>query len=111
MTHASVTQIIDLMEGLRCSTLPLVCERVVEVQYRDWLLAPSLQKDGSFNRRKKPPGEETAESENDDAEGNVFFFFLLYILTVCFYLKLPLYSKKKRNNVYVMQRCELKQKC
>lgn len=66
--QANVTQIIDLMEGLRCSTLPLVCERVVEVQYRDWLLAPSLQKDGSFNRRKKPPGEETAESENDDAE-------------------------------------------
>lgn len=63
----SITQIVDLMEGLRCSTLPLACERIVEVQYRDWLLAPSLRKDGSFNQRKKSPGGETAESESDDS--------------------------------------------
>ncbi|KAI4887189.1 hypothetical protein NFI96_021293 [Prochilodus magdalenae] len=61
---ANITQIIDLMEGLRCSTLPLVCERVIEVQYRDWLLAPSLKKDGTFNQRK-PMSEETADSEDD----------------------------------------------
>ncbi|MCJ8736536.1 hypothetical protein PDJAM_G00013550 [Pangasius djambal] len=65
--QANITQIIDLMEGLRCSTLPLVCERIIEVQYRDWLLAPSLKKDGSFHRRKTSPGEETTESENDDS--------------------------------------------
>ncbi|GAA6084917.1 tRNA (adenine(58)-N(1))-methyltransferase, mitochondrial [Tachysurus ichikawai] len=64
--QANITQIIDLMEGLRCSTLPLVCERIIEVQHRDWLLAPSLKKDGSFNQRRKSPGEEATESENED---------------------------------------------
>lgn len=62
--QANITQIIELMEGLRCFALPLVCERVIEVQYRDWLLAPALRKDGSFNRQRKPPDEEAAESEN-----------------------------------------------
>lgn len=78
MMHRSITQIIDLMEGLRCSTLPLVCERIIEVQYRDWLLAPSFKKDGSFNQRKKPPGEETTESENDNSndegKGKTYLF-------------------------------------
>ncbi|TSS85067.1 tRNA (adenine(58)-N(1))-methyltransferase, mitochondrial [Bagarius yarrelli] len=66
--QANITQLIDLMEGLRCSTLPLACERIFEVQYRDWLLAPSLKKDGSFNQRRKSPEEEAAESENDNDE-------------------------------------------
>ncbi|KAF5904212.1 tRNA (adenine(58)-N(1))-methyltransferase, mitochondrial, partial [Clarias magur] len=65
--QANITQIVDVMEGLRCSTLPLVCERIIEVQYRDWLLVASLKKDGSFNQRKKSPGEEDAESENDES--------------------------------------------
>lgn len=68
MTCRSITQIIDLMEGLRCFALPLVCERIIEVQYRDWLLAPSLKKDGSFNQRKTSPGEETTESNNDEGK-------------------------------------------
>lgn len=76
MMYDSITQIIDLMEGLRCSTLPLVCERIIEVQYRDWLLAPSLKKDGSFNQRKDSPGEEATENENDDSndegKGNAY---------------------------------------
>ncbi|XP_076850692.1 tRNA (adenine(58)-N(1))-methyltransferase, mitochondrial [Brachyhypopomus gauderio] len=63
---ANITQVIDLVEGLRCSNLPLVCERVIEVQYRDWLLAPSLKKDGSFNKRKALI-EETIESQEDDS--------------------------------------------
>ncbi|XP_066527676.1 tRNA (adenine(58)-N(1))-methyltransferase, mitochondrial [Hoplias malabaricus] len=63
---ANITQIIDLMEGLRCSSLPLVCERIIEVQYRDWLLAPSVKKDGTFNQRK-PMSKESEDSENDDS--------------------------------------------
>ncbi|KAL7861510.1 hypothetical protein SRHO_G00129510 [Serrasalmus rhombeus] len=61
---ANVTQIIDLLEGLRCSSLPLVCERIIEVQYRDWLLGPSLKKDGTFNQRR-PMSEENVDSEED----------------------------------------------
>lgn len=86
--HDSITQIIDLMEGLRCSTLPLVCERIIEVQYRDWLLAPSLKKDGSFNQRQKSPGEENENDDsNDEEKGNTYLVlknipkcFLLFII-------------------------------
>ncbi|KAL7873758.1 hypothetical protein AOLI_G00128290 [Acnodon oligacanthus] len=60
---ANVTQIIDLLEGLRCSSLPLVCERIIEVQYRDWLLGPSLKKDGTFNQHR--PMSEENDSEED----------------------------------------------
>lgn len=67
--QANITQVIDQMEGLRCSALPLVCERIVEVQYRDWLVAPSLKKDGTFNRRKAPceDDDEFEPSENTEA--------------------------------------------
>ncbi|XP_030643321.1 tRNA (adenine(58)-N(1))-methyltransferase, mitochondrial [Chanos chanos] len=70
--QANVTQIIDLLEGLRCSTLPLACERIIEVQYRDWLLAPSLQKDGTFHTRKainnSVDEEEKDELSEDEQE-------------------------------------------
>ncbi|XP_026141543.1 tRNA (adenine(58)-N(1))-methyltransferase, mitochondrial [Carassius auratus] len=71
--QANITQVIDLMEGLRCSALPLVCERIVEVQYRDWLVGPSLKKDGTFNKRKAPiEDDEDEESEpNEDTKGGL----------------------------------------
>ncbi|XP_073683436.1 tRNA (adenine(58)-N(1))-methyltransferase, mitochondrial [Garra rufa] len=61
--QANITQVIDLLEGLRCSALPLVCERIVEVQYRNWLVGPSFKKDGTFNKRKAP-----CEDDDDDDE-------------------------------------------
>lgn len=60
------------MEGLRCSTLPLVCERIVEVQYRDWLVGPSLKKDGTFNKRKAPHEDDECEP-SEDTEGEFFY--------------------------------------
>ncbi len=69
----SITQVIDLMEGLRCSALPLVCERIVEVQYRDWLVGPALKKDGTFNKRKAPQDDDDEEREpNEDTKGEFF---------------------------------------
>lgn len=65
--QANITQVIDLMEGLRCSALPLVCERIVEVQYRDWLVGPSLKKDGTFNKRKAPHEDDECEPSKDTA--------------------------------------------
>lgn len=56
------------MEGLRCSALPLVCERIVEVQYRDWLVGPSLKKDGTFNKRKAPQDDD--DDDDDESEPN-----------------------------------------
>ncbi|KAF1375148.1 hypothetical protein PFLUV_G00236460 [Perca fluviatilis] len=51
---ANITQVIDLLEGLRCLALPLLCERIIEVPMRDWVVAPALQKDGSYCARKAP---------------------------------------------------------
>lgn len=71
MFGTSITQVIDLMEGLRCSALPLVCERIVEVQYRDWLVGPSLKKDGTFNRRKAPYEDDNESEPSEETEGKV----------------------------------------
>lgn len=71
---ANITQVIDLLEGLRCSALPLLCERVIEVQIRDWKLAPAVQKDGQFCTRKAPPsygGHEEDEEVSEDKEKEV----------------------------------------
>ncbi|KAL0969876.1 hypothetical protein UPYG_G00233670 [Umbra pygmaea] len=69
---ANITQVVDLLEGLRCSNLPLRCERIFEVQLRDWLLAAAIQKDGQFCRRKAPPSARSQEVEqkgqNDQSE-------------------------------------------
>lgn len=51
---ANITQVTDLLEGLRCLRLPLLRESIVEVPIRDWLVAPALQKDGRYCRRKDP---------------------------------------------------------
>lgn len=61
----SITQVIDLLEGLRCLALPLLCERIIEVPLRDWTVAPALQKDGSYCMRKAPvlPGEQQQREE------------------------------------------------
>uniref|UniRef100_A0A3B4HAL3 tRNA (adenine(58)-N(1))-methyltransferase n=1 Tax=Pundamilia nyererei TaxID=303518 RepID=A0A3B4HAL3_9CICH len=37
---ANITQVTDLLEGVRCSTLPLLCERVIELPLREWVVAP-----------------------------------------------------------------------
>ncbi|KAL2098470.1 hypothetical protein ACEWY4_004950 [Coilia grayii] len=68
---ANVTQVVDLLEGIRCSRVPLVYERIIEVQYRDWLLAPSIRKNGSFNSRRAPKekGLEEEDEEDDDPNG------------------------------------------
>ncbi|KAM3849555.1 tRNA (adenine(58)-N(1))-methyltransferase, mitochondrial [Diretmus argenteus] len=66
---ANITQVIDLLEGVRCSALPLLCERIIEVPLRDWLVAPALKKDGRFCERKAPPldGDQT---EKEKSEGD-----------------------------------------
>ncbi|MBN3324677.1 TR61B protein, partial [Atractosteus spatula] len=77
---ANITQVVDLLEGVRQSGLPLLCERVIEVTHRDWFLAPAIKKDGShaprvFPSRATDHGEEELGSEEESAscdqeEGN-----------------------------------------
>uniref|UniRef100_A0A3P9KGA9 tRNA (adenine(58)-N(1))-methyltransferase n=1 Tax=Oryzias latipes TaxID=8090 RepID=A0A3P9KGA9_ORYLA len=70
---ANITQVIDLLEGLRCCGLPVLCERVTEMPVRDWLVAPALQKDGQFHTRQAPPTEEDethTEAEDSANDGS-----------------------------------------
>ncbi|XP_053701790.1 tRNA (adenine(58)-N(1))-methyltransferase, mitochondrial isoform X1 [Synchiropus splendidus] len=72
---ANITQVIDLLEGIRCARLSLLCERIIEIPVRDWLVAPAIQKDGRFCSRKAPNlGEAQNEEEADDeAEESIFW--------------------------------------
>ncbi|KAM4042438.1 tRNA (adenine(58)-N(1))-methyltransferase, mitochondrial [Anomaloglossus baeobatrachus] len=68
---ANITQVIDLLEGIRTCDLPLLCEKVTQVGITDWLVAPSLRKDGSVSKRVEPQGNwssgtQTPEQEDDD---------------------------------------------
>lgn len=81
---ANITQVIDLLEGLRCSRLPLVCERIMELPSRDWLVAPAIQKDGRYCIRKAPITQENFRKddgalENDKKEQEEAFGSIPYI--------------------------------
>ncbi|XP_061114755.1 tRNA (adenine(58)-N(1))-methyltransferase, mitochondrial [Conger conger] len=61
---ANVTQVVDLLEGIRITGLPLRCERVLEVQFRDWLVAPAFQRrDGKRVNRVAPSQGDQEEEE------------------------------------------------
>uniref|UniRef100_A0A8C5MZQ8 tRNA (adenine(58)-N(1))-methyltransferase n=1 Tax=Leptobrachium leishanense TaxID=445787 RepID=A0A8C5MZQ8_9ANUR len=78
---ANITQVIDLLEGIRSCQLSMVCEKIVEVSWKDWLVAPSVRKDGSVSQRLKPENnvesfqegvtpDEHQESDRDDEESS-----------------------------------------
>ncbi|KAJ0062806.1 hypothetical protein NL108_008079, partial [Boleophthalmus pectinirostris] len=58
---ANITQVVDLLDALRCLRVPLLCERIMELPVRDWIVAPALQKDGTYCIRKSPTMEENSE--------------------------------------------------
>ncbi|XP_078398815.1 tRNA (adenine(58)-N(1))-methyltransferase, mitochondrial [Cetorhinus maximus] len=51
---ANITQVVDLLEGIRSSQLSLSCEKILEVIHKKWLVAPALRKDGSVAPRVEP---------------------------------------------------------
>uniref|UniRef100_A0A1A8EPA2 tRNA (adenine(58)-N(1))-methyltransferase n=1 Tax=Nothobranchius korthausae TaxID=1143690 RepID=A0A1A8EPA2_9TELE len=77
---ANITQVVELLEGLRCVALPLRCERIVEVPIRDWVVAPARQKDGQHCIRKAPildvdqsrEAETPDQTDSDDDLGSAF---------------------------------------
>lgn len=82
---ANITQVIDLLEGIRCLRLPLLCERIIDVPVRDWVVAPALQKDGSYCTRKAPildedqRGESKTDKEDMTTQGDPAFGSIPYI--------------------------------
>ncbi|XP_053568621.1 tRNA (adenine(58)-N(1))-methyltransferase, mitochondrial [Bombina bombina] len=61
---ANITQVIDLLEGIRSCQLPFVCEKIMEISVKEWIVAPSFRKDGSISQRVKPKWEVVSEAEN-----------------------------------------------
>ncbi|XP_061157090.1 tRNA (adenine(58)-N(1))-methyltransferase, mitochondrial isoform X3 [Syngnathus typhle] len=78
---ANITQVIDLLEGIRCTALPLLCERIFDIPTRDWLVGPARLKDGRYCSKKAPslngaPVEEEnasveVEQDEDPAFGSI----------------------------------------
>ncbi|XP_048387827.1 tRNA (adenine(58)-N(1))-methyltransferase, mitochondrial isoform X2 [Stegostoma tigrinum] len=61
----NITQVVDLLEGIRSCQLFLSCEKILEVIHRNWLVAPALRKDGSTAPRVKPQNNVYNESEDE----------------------------------------------
>ncbi|XP_069811393.1 tRNA (adenine(58)-N(1))-methyltransferase, mitochondrial isoform X1 [Dendropsophus ebraccatus] len=64
----NITQVIDLLEGIRSCELPLLCEKVMEVSVTDWLVAPSLRKDGRVSKRVEPRWNGSSETQTQEQE-------------------------------------------
>ncbi|XP_069464821.1 tRNA (adenine(58)-N(1))-methyltransferase, mitochondrial [Ambystoma mexicanum] len=67
---ANITQVIDMLEGIRICQLSLLCEKVTEVIHKDWLVVPSRQKDGSITKRMGPKQSADGECPNHASSDN-----------------------------------------
>ncbi|XP_040286563.1 tRNA (adenine(58)-N(1))-methyltransferase, mitochondrial [Bufo bufo] len=63
---ANITQVIDLLEGIRSCELPLLCEKVMEVSVKDWLVTPSVRKDGRISKRVEPQWNLSSETQTQE---------------------------------------------
>ncbi|NXV77414.1 TR61B protein, partial [Atlantisia rogersi] len=57
---ANITQVIDLLDRIRTYKLPFMCEKIIEVTYRNWLVLPAKMK-----HCKSSPMVETEENHEE----------------------------------------------
>ncbi|XP_018118178.1 tRNA (adenine(58)-N(1))-methyltransferase, mitochondrial isoform X2 [Xenopus laevis] len=67
---ANITQVIDLLEGIRSCQLSLLCEKIKEISVKDWLVAPAVRKDGTISQRVEPQWNTESDVELHHEELN-----------------------------------------
>ncbi|XP_074753478.1 tRNA (adenine(58)-N(1))-methyltransferase, mitochondrial isoform X2 [Athene noctua] len=74
---ANITQVIDLLDKVRTYKLPFLCERIIEVTHRNWLVLPAKIKNSKSSQMvetqeniEEPPQKEYEEIHIQD---QVFF--------------------------------------
>ncbi|XP_050749815.1 tRNA (adenine(58)-N(1))-methyltransferase, mitochondrial [Gymnogyps californianus] len=64
---ANITQVIDLLDRIRTCKLPFLCERIIEVTHRNWLVLPAKIKNCKSSQMVETP-ENTEEPPQKEYE-------------------------------------------
>ncbi|XP_009904367.2 tRNA (adenine(58)-N(1))-methyltransferase, mitochondrial [Dryobates pubescens] len=70
----SITQVIDLLDRIQTYKLPFMCETIIEVTHRNWLVVPAKIKNSKPSQMvetqntEEPPQKEYEEMDIQDQE-------------------------------------------